>query len=121
MIKMTRMDNNVVKRSLFKKNLEDFSDIWFEALQGSGTGIWERNIVIGEIRYSSSWFSIIGFEDMPPSNQIEESYGRVDPDDLDYVKAQIQAHFERETPVYEVKHCLRCKDGKYIWCSVVAR
>ena len=112
---MTHTDNNVIERPLFQKNLEDFSDIWFEALQGSGTGIWDHNITTGEIRYSSSWFSITGFEDMPPSNRIEESYMRVHPDDLDYVKAQIQAHFDQETPVYEVKHRLRCKDGRYKW------
>ncbi len=112
---MTQTDDNATKQPLFQKNLEDFSDIWFEALQGSGTGIWDRNVVTGEIRYSPSWFSIIGFEGIPPSNQIEESYGRVHPDDLDYVKAQIQAHFDHETSVYEVEHRLRCKDGSYKW------
>ena len=112
---MTQSNNNSLKQSFFQNKLDDFSDIWLEALQGSVTGIWDRNVVTGEIRYSSSWFSILGFEDMPPSNQIEESYGRVHPDDLDYVKAQIQAHFEQKTPIYEVKHRLRHKDGRYVW------
>ena len=98
-----------------QNRLEDFSDIWLEALEGSGTGIWDRNVITGEIRYSASWFSILGYHDVPPSNNIEESYGRVHPDDLDYVKAQMQAHFDQKTPIYEVKHRLRHKDGSYVW------
>ncbi|GLR66619.1 hypothetical protein GCM10010909_12990 [Acidocella aquatica] len=112
---MTQSDDNSPNRPFFYNKLDDFSDIWLEALQGSVTGIWDRNVVTGEIRYSSSWFSILGFKDMPTSNKIEESYGRVHPDDLDYVKAQIQAHFEQITDTYEVKHRLRHKDGHYVW------
>lgn len=112
---MEQMDNNPIKEPIFLNNMEDFSDIWLEALQGSVTGIWDRNIVTHEIRYSPSWFSIIGFDGIPPSNHIEESYARVHPDDLGYVKEQIRAHFEQETPIYEAKHRLRCKDGSYIW------
>jgi diguanylate cyclase (GGDEF)-like protein/PAS domain S-box-containing protein len=42
------------------------------------------------------------------------------PLDYDYTyglinKAQIQAHFEQKTLIYEVKHRLRHKDGRYVW------
>ena len=35
-------------------NLEDFSDIWLQAIDGSATGLWDRDIVSGKIRYSKS-------------------------------------------------------------------
>lgn len=88
------------------------------AIAGSGTGIWDRNAVTGEIYYSSGWKALLGYADDEVGNRIEESYTRVHPADLDYVKATIQAHFEQRTESYEVEHRLRCRDGSYKWvCS----
>lgn len=97
------------------RHADDFSDVWSLAIEGSGTGVWDRNIVTGEIRYSRGWHAILGYEDATLSNAIEDSYTRVHPDDLDYVKATIEAHFQQRTAIYEVEHRLRCKDGRYKW------
>jgi len=96
-------------------DIRDFSDIWTLAIDGSGTGIWDRNVTTGEIRYSASWHAILGYTETELSNRIEASYARVHPDDLAYVQATIQAHFDRQTEIYEVEHRLRCKDGSYKW------
>ncbi len=88
------------------------------AIAGSGTGIWDRNISTGEIHYSSGWKALLGYADHEIGNRIEESYTRVHPADLDYVRATIQAHLEQHTAAYEVEHRLRCRDGQYKWvCS----
>ena len=88
------------------------------ALAGSGTGIWDRNVATGEIFYSPGWKAMLGYAEDEVSNRIEESYARVHPDDLAYVRATIQAHFEQRTPSYDVEHRIRCKDGSYKWiCS----
>ena len=92
-----------------------WSDVWALAIEGSGTGVWDRNAVTGEIRYSASWHAILGYQDAELSSRIEDSYTRVHPDDLAYVQATIQAHFDRKTESYEVEHRLRCKDGRYKW------
>ena len=93
----------------------DFSDIWPLAVEVSGTGIWDRNVVTGEIRYSAGWFRMLGYEGIPLSNSIEVAYTRVHPDDLVYVQATMQAHFEGKTESYEVEHRLLCQDGSYKW------
>ncbi|SUD40846.1 PAS/PAC sensor-containing diguanylate cyclase [Ectopseudomonas mendocina] len=88
------------------------------AIAGSGTGIWDRNVVTGEIHYSSSWKALLGYAEHEIGNRIEESYTRVHPADLDYVRATIQAHLDQRTAAYEVEHRLRCRDGQYKWvCS----
>ncbi|KIP90440.1 MULTISPECIES: diguanylate cyclase [Pseudomonas] len=95
------------------------------AIQGSGTGIWDRDVVTGEIHYSSAWKALLGYADHEVSNRIEDSYGRVHPDDRTYVQQAVLAHFAGHTESYEVEHRLRCRDGSYKWvCSrgkVVAR
>ncbi len=98
-----------------QKGLLDFSDVWSLAIEGSGTGIWDRDLVSDEIRYSASWFSILGYDDHPCFNQIDVSYSRVHPDDLAFVRQQLEDHFAGRTSVYEVEHRLRTKDGSYKW------
>ncbi|HTH44662.1 MAG TPA: diguanylate cyclase [Oxalicibacterium sp.] len=88
------------------------------AIDGSGTGIWDRNIQTNEIYYSSGWKALFGYADDEISNLIKDSYQRLHPDDLAYVQATMQAHFDGRTPSYEVEHRIRCKDGSYKWvCS----
>lgn len=96
-------------------NIRDFSDIWEVALDGSGTGVWDRNIVTNEIRYSAAWFAILGYSHDKPQNVIEESYLRVHPDDLASVQEAMRAHFDQRTALYEAEHRIRCQDGSYKW------
>ncbi|HEX2942009.1 MAG TPA: diguanylate cyclase [Rhodopila sp.] len=92
-----------------------FADLMPLAIEGSGTGLWDRNVKTGEIWYSPSWKAILGHGDSDLSSSIEEAYGRIHPDDLSYVQAAMQAHFDGQTPSYEVEHRLRCKDGSWKW------
>lgn len=87
------------------------------AIAGSGTGIWDRNAVTGEIEYSPGWKALIGYGEDELSSDINDSYSRVHPDDLSYVQAAIQAHFDGKTQSYAVEHRIRCKDGSYKWIS----
>ncbi|HEX2939989.1 MAG TPA: PAS domain-containing protein, partial [Rhodopila sp.] len=92
-----------------------FADLMPLAIEGSGTGLWDRNVKTGEIWYSPGWKAILGHSQSDLSSNIEEAYGRVHPDDLSYVQAAMQAHFEGRTASYEVEHRLRCKDGSWKW------
>ncbi len=85
------------------------------AIAGSGTGIWDRDIRSGVIHYSRAWKAMLGYAEDEITNRIEDSYTRVHPDDLQMVKARIEAHLLNHTPMYEVEHRLRCKDGRYKW------
>lgn len=88
------------------------------AIAGSGTGIWDRNVVTGEIRYSTGWKAMLGYADNEVGTRIEDSYQRLHPEDLAYVQSTMKAHFEGRTDQYEVEHRIRCKDGSYKWiCS----
>lgn len=88
------------------------------AVAGSGTGVWDRNVVTGEITYSAGWKALLGYGESELTNRIEDAYKRLHPDDADYVRAAMQAHFEGKTESYEVEHRILCKDGSYKWiCS----
>jgi len=90
-------------------------DLLSLALTGSGTGLWDRNVTTGDIHYSPAWKAMLGYGPHELSTGIEEAYLRIHPDDLAYVQATMQAHFENKTDSYSVEHRIRCKDGSYKW------
>lgn len=88
------------------------------AVEGSGTGVWDRNVVTGQIHYSAGWKALLGYGPHELSDRIEDAYGRLHPDDAAYVREAMQAHFDGKTDAYEVEHRVRCKNGSYKWiCS----
>ncbi|CAG4909902.1 sensor domain-containing diguanylate cyclase [Paraburkholderia gardini] len=98
--------------------LEASGELMTLALAGSETGTWDRDVVTGKIDYSPAWKSMLGYAEHEVSNRIEDAYLRVHPDDLAYVQATMQSHFENKTDSYVVEHRIRCKDGSYKWiCS----
>lgn len=100
------------------KALEESAELMTLALDGSGTGVWDRNVTTGEIHYSPAWKAMLGYEPHELSNRIEDAYTRLHPDDLAYVRAAMQAHFESRCDNYAVDHRIQCKDGSYKWiCS----
>ncbi|WP_017519412.1 sensor domain-containing diguanylate cyclase [Pseudomonas nitroreducens] len=88
------------------------------AVDGSGTGIWDRHVPTGQIHYSTAWKSLLGYTEDEIGSCIEDAYTRVHPEDLEYVQNTMRDHFEGRTEAYEVEHRLRHKDGRYLWvCS----
>lgn len=91
------------------------------AVAGSGTGIWDRDVVNGLIHYSPGWKSLLGYADDEIGTRLEDAYIRVHADDLDYVRRTMLDHFEQRTSQYKVEHRLRHKDGHFIWVSSSGR
>lgn len=43
------------------------------AIAGSGTGIWDRNAVTGEIEYSPGWKALLGYDENELTRNINDS------------------------------------------------
>ncbi|MDB5764744.1 MAG: hypothetical protein JWQ21_3739 [Herminiimonas sp.] len=123
-VDVTALASIAIERDIAEAKIKKAEDTLHEsetimalAIEGSGTGIWDRNVLTGEIHYSTGWKAILGYTDSEITNRIEDSYTRVHPDDLAFVQATMQAHFDQKTENYVVEHRIRCKDGSYKWIS----
>lgn len=85
------------------------------AIDGSNTGIWDRDLDKDRIHYSPRWKALIGYADHEISDDIRDSYKRIHPDDLARVQATILDHLAQRTEFYEVEHRIRHRDGHYLW------
>lgn len=89
------------------------------AVRGSQDGVWDWDLLTGEVYFSPRWKAILGYEDHELANALEEWQTRLHPDDRDQVLAVNHAHINGATPHYEYEYRLRHKDGSYRW--VLAR
>jgi len=85
------------------------------AIDGSSGGVWDMDLVTGEVFYSQRWKRMLGYEDDEISPRIEEWESRIHPDDFREVLETRTAYLEGRTPDYEVKYRLQHKNGNYRW------
>ena len=95
--------------------LRQSEERWELAVRGSNDGIFDLNILTGDIFFSRQWKAMLGYDDDEISNTHEEWYSRIHPDDRERVMSANQAHLEQKTPFFCEEYRLRCKDGSYKW------
>jgi PAS domain S-box-containing protein len=84
-------------------------------MEWTNDGIWDWDLATNDVYFSPRWKSILGYQDHELANRLEEWQVRIHPDDAERAMATVQAHLNGETPVYQLEHRLRHKDGSYRW------
>ncbi len=85
------------------------------AVQGSNTGIWDRDLKTNRTYLSPRWKSMLGYEEYEITDCFEEWENRIHPEDRERVRALVKDYLDGRVPEYEVQHRLRHKDGTYRW------
>ncbi|HPT36949.1 MAG TPA: PAS domain S-box protein, partial [Methanothrix sp.] len=88
---------------------------WQLAIEGSGDGIWDWNILTNLVYFSPQWKAMLGYEEHEIGNNLDEWKTRVHPDDLPGCCMELQKHLRGETPIYRNEHRILSKDGSYKW------
>jgi PAS domain S-box-containing protein len=104
-----------IEREWKEQALRISEERYARALRGTTDGLWDWNIVTGDVYLSPRWKQMLGFTEHELANNREESFlARLHPDDVPKVRAARQAHFERREP-YQVEFRLRTKAGDHKW------
>ncbi|MEB3830690.1 PAS domain S-box protein [Phormidium sp. CCY1219] len=85
------------------------------ALESTEDGLWDWNMVTDECYFSPRWLEMLGYNDTDLPRHISAWDPLVHPEDKLTVEAQLQAHLEGKTPIYELEHRLRRKSGEFCW------
>lgn len=109
------LDQQVNKRKAAEDKLKTSQELWHFALEGTGDGIWEYDMVTKKIFFSRQFKKMLGYGEDEFNNTTREWLKRVHPEDRaaviktgkDYIQKKVTAH-HRE---YRLQH----KNGHYLW------
>lgn len=86
------------------------------ALEAAGLDLWENNLLTGEVtRKASQTFLSLGYTLEETAAYMEQAFELVHPDDVEVVKASVNAHLSGRTPQYRCEFRLKAKDGRWVW------
>lgn len=95
------------------------------ALEGSGDGLWDWNLVTGEVYFNANWLEMLGYaeKELPHHHSTWERL--VHPDDQPWVMEMLNAHLKDSSAPYTFDYRVLTKSGEWKWIAnygkVVAR
>jgi PAS domain S-box-containing protein len=94
---------------------------WQFALENNGLGVWDWNIITGDVLYTDRLQLMLGYEPGEWPQHVDSWASRVHPEDLSLVMDKMNKCLAGEAPDYICEHRLRCKDGSWKWVQDVGR
>ncbi|GEM_PF-957083 len=85
------------------------------AMRGSNDGIWDWNLVTGDVYFSPRWLSMLSLPENSTASNIDVFDSRLHPDDKPHIWEAMTAYLERKTPNYEITFRMRHREEHWIW------
>lgn len=114
-VRFVGTDQDITERKTVEEALGKSEERYFLAVYGANDGIWERDLVTGEVYFSPRWKSMLGYKDDEISNNIIEWENRIHPDDRQRVMDISRAYLDGHIQAYEIEYRLLHKNGSYRW------
>jgi PAS domain S-box-containing protein len=113
---------NVIERTWAEEALRETKERLNLAIEGARLGVWDKDLVTGEVVTDAHWGSLLGYSRGDPILPWEE---HVHPDDRRGVLEIFRDHIRGNTPYAEASYRMKTKEGRYVWIltrgMVVAR
>jgi len=97
------------KMAAQQKALQEIDQRLQFAMEATGDGIWDWDIVNDRVNYSTTCKTILGYAEEEIGDSIAEWETRVHPDDWLICRNALDRHFAGQTPYYNSEYRLRCK------------
>ena len=109
------LTRRMLRESEVFENALRFSEERFNlAVIGSNDGLWDWDVLTGDIYFSPRSKELAGYADHEIENRPEAFFALLHPDDLEPARAAAKAHIRDDCP-YDVEFRVRGKDGEYRW------
>ena len=85
------------------------------AVRAANDGIWDWDLVAGTVYFSPRWKSLLGYDEAYTVEHVDAWFELVHPDDVNRLRAEIDAHLAGRSPHFESEHRIRHADGDWRW------
>ena len=112
---LARACRYALERHKADQALRESEERYALATEGANDGIWDWDIRSSRIYFSPRWVTMLQLKPQDVTNNLDDWFSRVHPDDIEQVKIDIQAHLEGLSLHFENEHRMRHQDGTYRW------
>ncbi|MBX3578654.1 MAG: PAS domain S-box protein [Rhizobiaceae bacterium] len=88
---------------------------WNFALASAGQGVWDLDLKRGRVTYSSTWRTMLGYDEGELDGDPDGWLALVHPDDRERVEQADRDHVAGRSAMFEAEFRMRRKDGAWIW------
>lgn len=109
------ISRDISERLKAEESLRKSEARWQFALESSGDGIWDYNMITSEVYYSAQWKKMLGYKETEPFCTVDDWKNKIHPDDTEKVIKTLNTHLSGRESIFENEHRLKCKDGTWKW------
>lgn len=109
---------DISQRKRWEEALRESEERYSLAAAGANDGLWDWNLLTGEVHYSARWRATLGYGEDELAPTLDAWLDLVHADDLALLRAQLDAHVAGKTPHFENEHRIRTRSGDYRWVQV---
>jgi PAS domain S-box-containing protein len=110
-----QLEEEIRQRRVAEEKLRASENRFRMALDAASNGVWDRNLLTGEVFYGANWLRTLGYE----KNELKSTHFQLEdllhPDDRERVLALFEDHIIGKTETYAVEYRIQKKNGEYRW------
>lgn len=91
------------------------------ALEGNGYGIWDWDLVTGEVTFSETWKTMLGYHPDEIKDDFAQWENLVLPEDLPEAKKALQNYLDGKEDHYKTDFRMRTKSGSFRWILAMGK
>jgi len=110
---------DITETKRIQDDLRRHDEGWKLAMEASGDGVWDWNLLTNDIYYPYPWAQRLGYGEERPIIRSDEWRQMIHPDDLPHVEDKVEQHLQGNTKNYACEY--RLTDGEGGWRWVLAR
>ena len=109
------LEEEIERRRVAERELQASESRMRLALDASSNGVWDRNLISGEVYFGENWHRALGYDDTHRITDNAAFEHLLHPDDRNRVRTLREAHVRGETDRYEAEYRIRNQAGQWQW------